>query len=162
MRSPHLAVQARIELARVCVALADLAGARTLMREIDELFRRRPGLGALAGEVLAVRARVAKQLCSSTRGASALAGAELPLLTLLSTHLPVPEIAEEMSLSRNTVKLSQAVSIYASWAPPHAARPVARSRQLGLLEGMTSRLSSHQGDGTCPGTRWNGARRRGR
>ncbi len=74
---------------------------------------------------------------------------------------PPSTSTEEMSLSRNTVK-SQAVSIYASWAPPHAARPVARSRQLGLREGMTSRLSSHQGDGTCPGTRWNGARRRGR
>ena len=47
---PILAVQARIELARVRLALADLAGARTLMREIDELLWRRPGLGALAGE----------------------------------------------------------------------------------------------------------------
>jgi LuxR family transcriptional regulator, maltose regulon positive regulatory protein len=33
---PHLAVQARIELTRAHLALADLAGARTLMREIDE------------------------------------------------------------------------------------------------------------------------------
>jgi LuxR family transcriptional regulator, maltose regulon positive regulatory protein len=40
--TPHVAVQARIELARVYVALADLAGARTIMREIDRL---RPGLG---------------------------------------------------------------------------------------------------------------------
>jgi LuxR family maltose regulon positive regulatory protein len=38
---PHVAVQARIELARVHLALGDLAGARTLMREIDEL----PGSG---------------------------------------------------------------------------------------------------------------------
>ena len=44
---PYFAVQARIELARVHLALADLAGARTLMREIDDLLRRRPGLGTL-------------------------------------------------------------------------------------------------------------------
>jgi LuxR family transcriptional regulator, maltose regulon positive regulatory protein len=41
---PHLALQARIELTRVYIALADLAAARTLMREIDELLRRRPGM----------------------------------------------------------------------------------------------------------------------
>ena len=35
---PHLAVQARIEITRVHLALADIAGARTLMREIDELL----------------------------------------------------------------------------------------------------------------------------
>ena len=41
----YLAVQPRIELTRVHIALAGLAGARTLMRELDELLRRRPGLG---------------------------------------------------------------------------------------------------------------------
>ena len=34
---PHLAVQARIGLARACIALTDLAGARTLTRETGEL-----------------------------------------------------------------------------------------------------------------------------
>ena len=42
---PHIAVQARIELARVHLALADTAGARTLMREIDGVLKTpaRPG-----------------------------------------------------------------------------------------------------------------------
>lgn len=40
---PHLAVQSRIELARAHLALADLAGARTVMREIDELLAGGPG-----------------------------------------------------------------------------------------------------------------------
>jgi hypothetical protein len=47
---PHLAVRARIELTRVHLAFGDLAGAMTLMGEIDELLRRRPGLGTLVGE----------------------------------------------------------------------------------------------------------------
>jgi hypothetical protein len=36
---PLFAAQARIELTRVYLALADLAGARTLMQEIDELLK---------------------------------------------------------------------------------------------------------------------------
>jgi LuxR family maltose regulon positive regulatory protein len=37
-------------------ALADMAGARTLMREIDEILKRRPDLGTLVGEARALRA----------------------------------------------------------------------------------------------------------
>jgi len=44
----YLAVQVGIELIRVCIGLADLAGAEALMREADELIWRRPGLGTLA------------------------------------------------------------------------------------------------------------------
>ena len=57
---PYLAVQARIEMARVYLALADLAGARTLMREIDEVLKRRPGMGTLVGEAHALRAQIAR------------------------------------------------------------------------------------------------------
>ena len=62
---PYFAVQARIELARVHFALADLEGARTLMREVDELLRRRPDLGTLAREAETLRARLAKERGSS-------------------------------------------------------------------------------------------------
>jgi len=55
---PYLAVQARIELARVPLALADPAGARTLMREVGDLPRRRPGLGTLVGQARALRAQL--------------------------------------------------------------------------------------------------------
>ena len=47
---PYFAVQTRIELIRVYLALADLAGARTLMQEIDELLERRPDLGSLVDQ----------------------------------------------------------------------------------------------------------------
>ena len=101
---PHLAVQARIELARVHLALADIAGARTLMREIDELLKRRPGLGTLAGEAQVLRGQLAKERGSHALGASALTDAELRLLPLLSTHLTFPEIGQELFLSRHTIK----------------------------------------------------------
>jgi LuxR family maltose regulon positive regulatory protein len=131
---PYLAVQARLELARVHLALADLAGARTLMREVDDLLRRRPGLGALVDEATAVRAQLSRDRGSSVPGASALTAAELRLLPLLSTHLSFPQIAGEMFLSRHTIK-SQAMSIYRKLGAPSRSQAVARSRELGLLEG---------------------------
>jgi LuxR family maltose regulon positive regulatory protein len=131
---PHLAVQARIELARVHLALTDLAGARTLMRELDELLRRRPGLGTLVAEAGALRTQLANERGSSVPGASALTAAELRLLPLLSTHLPFPEIAGELFLSRNTIK-SQANSIYRKLGASTRSQAVTRARELGLLEG---------------------------
>ena len=131
---PYFAVQARIELIRVHLALADLAGARTLMREVDELLRRRPGLGTLTGQAPVLRARLANERDSSAPGASALTAAELRLLPMLSTHLSLPEIAGEMFLSRNTIK-SQAISIYRKLGASSRSQAVARSRELGLLDG---------------------------
>jgi ATP/maltotriose-dependent transcriptional regulator MalT len=64
----------------------------------------------------------------------ALTGAELRLLPLLSTHLSFPEIARQLSLSRNTVK-SQACSIYQKLGASSRSQAVARSRELRLLEG---------------------------
>ena len=131
---PHFAVQARIELARVHLALADLPGARTLMREVDDLLKRRPGLGTLAADAGALRAQLSRERGSSVPGASALTAAELRLLPLLSTHLSFPEIAAELFLSRFTVK-SQAMSIYHKLGASSRNQAVARSRELGLLEG---------------------------
>jgi len=130
---PYLAVQARIELAGVHLALADLAGARVLMREIDELLRRRPGLGTLTGEAAALRDRLASERTSAGSGAYALTAAELRLLPLLSTHLSFPEIGQELFLSPNTVK-SEAVSIYRKLGTSSRSQAVARSRALGLLD----------------------------
>ena len=130
---PYFAVQARIELARVHLALADLAGARTLMREVNELLRRRPSLGNLVGQARALRARLAKEHSSGTPGASALTGAELRLLPLLATHLSFPEIAAQMFLSPNTIK-SQANSTYRKLGASTRSQAVTRSRDLGLLD----------------------------
>jgi LuxR family maltose regulon positive regulatory protein len=131
---PHLAVQARIELARAHLGLADIAGAKTLMREIDEVLRRRPALGTLADDARALRARLASERDSTIPGASALTAAELRVLPLLATHLSFPEIGAEMFLSPNTIK-SQAMSIYRKLEASSRSQAVARSRELGLLEG---------------------------
>ena len=77
--------------------------------------------------------RLANERDSSAPGASALTGAELRLLPLLSTHLSFPEIAGEFFLSPNTIK-SQAMSIYQKLGASSRSQAVARSRELGLLE----------------------------
>jgi ATP/maltotriose-dependent transcriptional regulator MalT len=78
---------------------------------------------------------------------SALTAAELRLLPLLSTHLSFPQIAGELFLSRFTVK-SQAMSIYRKLGACSRSQAVTRSRELGLLEGMTTRSF-------IPSGRWN-------
>ena len=104
------------------------------MREVDELLRRRPGLGTLAGEAKVLRARLLEERGPSAAGASALTAAELRLLPVLATHLSLPQIAEEMFLSRHTIK-SQAVSIYRKLGSSTRSQAIIRSRELGLLEG---------------------------
>jgi len=130
---PYLAVQARIEMTHVYLALSDFSGARALMREIDDVLRRRPGLGTLVGEAQALRTQLAKVRGTSVPGASALTAAELRLLPLLSTHLSFSEIAAELFVSPNTAK-THAVSIYRKLGAGSRGQAVARARELGLLE----------------------------
>jgi len=130
---PHGAVQARIELARVHLALADRAGARMLMREVDDVLRRRPGLGTLIGEAEALRVQLSKAHRSGAAGASALTAAELRLLPLLTTHLTFREIGEELFVTGHTVK-AEATAIYRKLGVSGRSQAVAKCRELGLLE----------------------------
>ena len=130
---PHLAVQARIELARCHLALSDVAAAQVLLHEVSEVLALRPGLGVFAGEADNLRTELAQARLFSP-GASALTSAEIRLLPMLSTHLSFPQIAGEMFLSPNTIK-SQAISIYRKLGASSRSQAVTRSRELGLLEG---------------------------
>ena len=131
---PHLAVQARIELARCHLALSDIAAARILLQEVTEILTRRPGLGVFAGQAADLQVELSRARSSSAPGASALTAAELRLLPMLSTHLSFREIGEEMFLSPNTIK-SQAISLYRKLGASSRSQAVTRSRELGLLDG---------------------------
>ena len=97
-----------------------------------------PGHRIEAGKAATIppagQARRANERDSTASRASALTGAELRLLPLLTTHLSFPEIAGEFSLSRNTIR-SQAMSIYQKLGVSSRSQAVVRSRELGLLEG---------------------------
>jgi LuxR family maltose regulon positive regulatory protein len=129
---PHVSVQALAELTRVHLALADPAGARTLMRQVDELLARRPDLGNLADEVVEPRTLLTAERRVIQGRASSLTVAELRVLPLLATHLSFREIAAELSVSPHTVK-SQAMSIYRKLGASSRNQAVIQSRELGLL-----------------------------
>ena len=96
-----MAVQARLELPRVHLALADVAGARTLMREVDEVLKRRPDLGTLVVEAAALRGPAGE---GAPPGRPRSIRPDRRLLPLLSTHLSFPEIAAELILSPYTIR----------------------------------------------------------
>jgi LuxR family transcriptional regulator, maltose regulon positive regulatory protein len=131
---PHLSIQFRIELIRVHLGLSDLAGARTLMREVDELLTRRPSMGILVDQAEELRSQLSRQRGAGSPGASALTAAELRVLPLLATHLTAPAMAAELSVSVHTIK-SQQASLYRKLGTSSRSQAVARARQLGLLEG---------------------------
>jgi len=105
-----------------------------LILEVNELLRRRPGLGTLVGEARSLEDRLSDEREASQPGASSLTTAELRVLPLLATHMSFPEIAEQLFLSPHTVK-SQAVSIYRKLGASSRSQAVTYSRELGLLEG---------------------------
>ena len=131
---PHIAAQARIELTRVHLALADIAGARTLMREIDELLNHRPDLGTLVGQAQALRTQLSADHAPAVPGASSLTGAELRVLPMLATHLSFSEIGADLFLSLTPLK-SQAMSIYRKLGASTRSQAVARSRSSASWRG---------------------------
>jgi len=124
-------IQARLVLARAYAARADIAGARTLLREAGGLLRRGRDFGVLAAQADELRAKL-DTATAKAPGASTLTSAELRLLPLLATHLTFREIGERLYVSRHTVK-SQAISIYRKLDVTSRNAAVERSRELGLL-----------------------------
>ena len=128
---PHVAVQARLELARAYMAMADAAGAATMLREIDVLLRRQPNLGTLPAQTDDLRASL-KTMRAESPGASSLTAAELRLLPYLSTHLTFREIGARLYISHHTVK-SHVMAIYRKLNVTSRNDAVERARELGLL-----------------------------
>jgi LuxR family transcriptional regulator, maltose regulon positive regulatory protein len=127
---PWLTLQAQLELARAYLALGDTR-VHSLVREIREMLKSHPRLGALAQEADAVEADVGAM--NANGGGPGLTGAELRLLPLLSTHLTFREIGSELFVSRNTIK-TQAISVYRKLGVSSRSDAVDRAAELGLVE----------------------------
>jgi len=130
---PWFSVQTSLELARSHLALADTDGARTLLREVEDVIQRRPDLGTLPQQARELRAEVASAVSLDDGWASTLTAAELRLLPLLTTHLSFREIADRLYVSRNTVK-SQAISVYRKLGASSRSEAIERAVQLGLVD----------------------------
>lgn len=131
---PFFAVRARLQLAKAYSTRGDQATARHLLREIDELLRHRPALGALVDQVAEVRRTVTANAQSGSSRAAPLTGAELRLLPYLQTHLTISAIGERLFVSRNTVS-SEIASIYRKLGVSSRNDAVQRATSIGLLGG---------------------------
>ena len=129
---PWLSVLVRLETIRACVALADAASARTLLKEIDEILVVRPDLGVLNDdvEVVAPGGRAGERL---GRRSWTLTAAELRVLAFLPTHLSFAEIADRLFVSTNTIK-SQAIAIYGKLGASTRSEAIERAVAVGLLD----------------------------
>jgi LuxR family maltose regulon positive regulatory protein len=136
---PWLAVQTRLELARSFVALRDLGSARTLLREIDDVLDRRPGLGVLISQTESLRDALDATPAATPGRDSGLTAAELRLLPLLTTHLSFREIGERLFLSRNTIK-TQAISVYRKLDVSTRSGAIEEAVRLGLVDEMVDEM----------------------
>jgi LuxR family maltose regulon positive regulatory protein len=131
--APWISIETRIALARTFLLLGDVALARALTREAIEFLSLVPD-GASLHERLAA-------LEQTTEGAAVPVGvlvtpmtpAEMRVLRYLPTHLTVAAIADELFVSRNTVK-TQAISIYRKLGVSSRGPAVEAARGLGLLD----------------------------
>jgi LuxR family maltose regulon positive regulatory protein len=131
---PFLAVRGRLQLAEVAWAASDPETTRHLLREIEDLMRHRPSLGALVDEVDTLRSTVtsAARPAGGFAGHAPLTPAELRLLPYLQTHLTVAEIGERLFISRNTAS-SEIASIYRKLGVSSRAAAVEQAIAVGLL-----------------------------
>ena len=127
---PVVPVQTLLELARVYIALGDSGGADAALRQAQDIIQERPNLGVLPGQARQLRSNL-DHIVGDTFGASSLTAAELRLLPLLSTHLPLLQIAERLHIARSTAK-TQADSIYRKLRVSSRAEAVTRARDVGL------------------------------
>jgi LuxR family maltose regulon positive regulatory protein len=137
---PWFSVQVRLELAAAHLAVSDRRGAATLLREADDILRRRPRLGTLVEKAEQIRREIAGTVDTSSGWASTLTAAELRLLPLLTTHLTFREIAERLFVSRNTVK-TQAISVYRKLDASSRSEAIERAIALGLVDAAPASAS---------------------
>ncbi|HSC50878.1 MAG TPA: LuxR C-terminal-related transcriptional regulator [Gaiellaceae bacterium] len=138
---PWLGVQIRLELVRALVTLRDTGAAAELLAEARELLERGRSLAALVEQAEALQREI--DLTPEPEGAqhTGLTPAELRLLPLLATHLSFREIAQQLFVSRNTIK-TQAISVYRKLGVSSRSEAVAEAQRLGLEEHLRVLVTS--------------------
>jgi len=128
---PYYAVQARLELTRAYLALTDVAAARRVLGEVEDLLRWRPDLGTLPEQASQLHAQL-DQVRGEVIGGAPLTTAELRVVPLLASHLSFREMGRRLYVSQHTVK-TQAMSIYRKLGVSSRGQAVQRVQEIGLL-----------------------------
>jgi LuxR family maltose regulon positive regulatory protein len=130
---PSFSIRGRLLMARAYLALSDVEGARTVLREARDFQAHRPNIGTLTAAIDGVERAVDALGSSGISGPATLSAAELRVLALLPTYLPFADIGRRLFVSANTVK-SHAMSIYRKLGVSSRTSAVERAVALGLLE----------------------------
>ena len=111
--------------------MRDRDGARALVAEAEDLLRERPGLGLATAQARELAREIDSIPEPETGNFTGLTTAELRLLPLLATHLSFREIADQLHVSRNTIK-TQAISVYRKLGVSSRSDAIAEATRLGL------------------------------
>ena len=130
---PWWSIQLRIELARLAIATGELQVAGTMLAAARrELLRFRE-----AGILPQVLVQAERALALARRGeqmlSEPLTPAEWRVLDLLQTHLPIPEIADRLFVSRNTAR-THVKALYEKLDAHSRSEAIERAFALKLLE----------------------------
>jgi LuxR family maltose regulon positive regulatory protein len=118
-------------LARAHLELAEVAGARLVLRETRVILDQCADLGVLSSEWVELNESLAT-MEPGKAGPASLTTAELRLLPLLASHHTFPEIGDRLFVSRHTVK-TQAISIYRKLGASSRSEAVRNAEEAGLL-----------------------------
>ena len=130
---PWYGAQVAIALGRVSLELGDPAAARLRLEEARQHLSHLRTEGVLRQQVQDLSERLTRDGGRARMPSSiSLTAAEVRVLQLLPTHLSLAEIANELYVSRNTVK-TQVAAIYRKLQADTRTAAVNRGRDLGLL-----------------------------
>jgi LuxR family transcriptional regulator, maltose regulon positive regulatory protein len=128
-----LIADAGLSLARATLLLGDVSTSRMLVREAHRVIERYPDPGVLPERLREVERMTDASTVPVGLAATPLTPAEMRVLRYLPTHLSFEAIAEELIVSRNTVK-TQAIAAYRKLGVSSRAEAVGQARELGLLD----------------------------
>ncbi len=129
--SPWLSVDGLLHLAHAYLSISEIRNAQEVVRRAEQILRRRPNLGTLGARFIVLRSQV-EEAGATLVGSSILTPAELRVVPYLPTHLSFQDIADRLTISRNTVK-THAMSIYSKLWASSRDEAVRRAVELGLL-----------------------------
>lgn len=130
---PSMIADTALTLARAGLVLGEVATARMLVRETGRLLAKQPDTGVLPDMLRDIEKMTDASAVPVGLTATPLTPAEMRVLRYLPTHLSFKAIADELIVSRNTVK-THAIAVYRKLGVTSRARAVARARDLGVLE----------------------------
>jgi LuxR family maltose regulon positive regulatory protein len=122
-----------IRLGRLLLDLGDHTGAELKALEARRYLSVLGEAAVLQDQHLQLVALLDRTATRAATEFSTLTAAELRILPLLPTHLSLAEIAQQLVLSRNTVK-TQVAAIYRKLEASNRNEAVRRANDLGLLD----------------------------